>query len=75
MKFRDFRAVVVRNIVRHRRAVGLTQEELAEQARMNIKFYQRVEQQQQNFTVRTLWKICKALNLHPHDIFQPIRKK
>lgn len=75
MKFRDFRAIVVRNIVRHRRKAGLTQERLAERARMNVKYYQRIEQQIQNLTLRSMWKICRALKLHPHDLFQPIRKK
>lgn len=75
MKFRDFRAVVVKNIVRHRRKAGFTQEALAEKAGLNFKYYQRIEQEKQNLTLRTMWKICRALDLHPHDLFQPIRKK
>jgi len=74
MKFSELRTLVSKNIIRHRKKAGLTQEELGEKSKLNYKFLQRIEQQKQNVTLKTLWRICRALKLHPRDLFQAIRK-
>ena len=60
-----------RRIAAQRRAVGLTQEQLAERAGVNVKTVQGVEQGRTEPELRTVTRLAKALgtsieNLVPH---------
>jgi transcriptional regulator with XRE-family HTH domain len=50
-----------RRIAAHRRAAGLTQEELAERAGVNVKTVQGVEQGRTEPELRTMTRFAKAL--------------
>lgn len=48
---------------------GLTQEKLAGIANIDYKFYQRIEYGKRNITLKTLIKICIALDVKPKEFF------
>jgi transcriptional regulator with XRE-family HTH domain len=55
-----------------RKEFGLTQEQLAERAGIDYKFYQSVEAgRQQNVGLFTLEKIAKALQMEACDLIAP----
>lgn len=64
-------SVVLGNRLRHlRKEKGLTQEEIAEKADMNAKYYAQVERGQRNATIGSLQKISVALEVSLEDIFR-----
>lgn len=52
-----------------RKEAGLIQEKVAEDAGIDYKFFQRVESGTRNITLKTLIKICNALNIKLKDFF------
>jgi transcriptional regulator with XRE-family HTH domain len=50
---------------------GLTQAELAEQADVELRFVQRVEQAKVNFGVVALVKLAQALEIAPAELLRP----
>lgn len=54
-----------------RRQRGLSQAQLAKRASMTAQHLQRIESGQQNVTVRSLARLCLALDLHPAALFAP----
>lgn len=52
-----------------RKNAGLTQEKLAEAARIDYKFYQRIESGDRNITLKTLIKISNSLDIKLKDFF------
>jgi transcriptional regulator with XRE-family HTH domain len=57
------------NIARIRKAKGLTLSKLAYMCGTEKANIVRIEQSQTNPTIKTLWKIAKALDVQPHDFF------
>jgi len=45
-----------------RKSSALTQEQLAEKANIDYKFFQKIETGKRNITVNTLIRICDSLN-------------
>ncbi|APR87297.1 hypothetical protein A7982_12646 [Minicystis rosea] len=56
-------------VFERRRALGLTQKELAEKAEMQQSNVARIERGEQNLTVRTLCKLAEALGTTAAELF------
>lgn len=51
-----------------RRALGLTQEDVADRLGMAVRQYQKIESGEVNVTVRTLVRVCGALETDLHGL-------
>ena len=64
---RDF----ARQLKRYRKAVGLTQEEAAEKAGMDTRYYQRIESDKPNAVkIDTIDRLAKALKVPAWKLLQ-----
>lgn len=52
----------------YRKALGLTQEEVAERAELSLRTYADMERGSVNIRMQTLLKICQVLGITPDDI-------
>ncbi len=53
-----------------RRSRGYTQEVLAERADIPLSYLKRLEQKGVNLTIRSILKLCRALETAPHELFK-----
>ena len=67
----DMRALVGRNLVRLRRAAGLTQEQLAERTGLSQQYLSGLERGSRNPTVVTLYEISQALGVSHVELVEP----
>lgn len=67
-EFRLFLQTFGKNVKRQREKAGLTQEDIAEL--VEYKYYQKIEAGKVNITLKTVYKICKKLNIKPADLFK-----
>jgi transcriptional regulator with XRE-family HTH domain len=58
-------ASIAANVVRLRHRVGLTQEQLSEEAGLELRFLQKVERGKPNISVGTLVQLADALGVNP----------
>jgi transcriptional regulator with XRE-family HTH domain len=58
------------NLHRARLAADLTQEDLAERAGIDVRFLQRVERSQTNFSVAVLVAVADALQVEPGKLLK-----
>ncbi|MGZ8406693.1 MAG: helix-turn-helix domain-containing protein [Caulobacteraceae bacterium] len=65
----DWAAIVGANIRRLRKAKGLTQEQLADEAGMAMRYVAGVERGQENPSMIYLVKIAEALGAEPAALF------
>lgn len=63
-------AIVGKNIRRLRKARGLTQEQLAEEAGMAMRYLSGVERGEENPTLRFLVMIADALGVQPAELLK-----
>jgi transcriptional regulator with XRE-family HTH domain len=68
----EFRYVAA-NVVKLRRQLGLTQEELAERVGVNTTALSRIERGTVNFTFRTFLDLAKALRVAPAGLLKPAK--
>lgn len=54
---------------------NLTQEQLAEKLNISWRHLQRLEQQEDKTTIKTLRKIIAVLNIPPEDILEYLKDK
>jgi len=54
-----------------RQSLGLTQKELGEQVDMSQRNVHRIEQGEQNLTLRTMIKLATALDVELEDLLKP----
>lgn len=66
----DIRKVVARNLRRTRRAVGLSQEALAEKARVDRSYVSRVEAGKVSVGLDTLAALARALGVAPSELLR-----
>jgi transcriptional regulator with XRE-family HTH domain len=66
--------VVGKRIGELRAARGLSQGQLAKRAKLTQQHLQRIESGLQNVTVRSLARVCIALDVHPGWLFWPERR-
>jgi transcriptional regulator with XRE-family HTH domain len=64
------RRVVARNLRRMRRERGLSQEELADRARLNRNYVGMIEREENAPTVDALEQLSTALNVDPVSFFR-----
>lgn len=66
--------LVSRNLKRIRKEKGLTQEKLAELSNYSVGFIMNIESEKyyQTFSLGTLWKFGKALNVDIREFFRPL---
>lgn len=64
------RALVGRRIQTLRKGRGLSQEQLAEQARMSPKYLSRVETGRENPTLDILLRLSQGLRVEPYELLQ-----
>lgn len=64
-------ANVGRRVAEVRLLKGLTQEELAEQIRISLRYLQKVERGQSNMTLMTLARWALWLKVDPSDLIRP----
>lgn len=56
------------NVQKHRKALGLSQEQLAERAGLHRTYIGMIERSEKNITLRNIEKIAKALNINIQDL-------
>jgi transcriptional regulator with XRE-family HTH domain len=66
----QWEAIVGANIRRLRKAKGLTQERLAQEADMAMRYVAGVERGEENPSLRFLVKIAEVLEVSPGDLFR-----
>lgn len=66
-EIQEFLELVGQSIKMHRESANLTQEDMSDIA--DYKYYQKIEYGQKNITLKTIYKICKKLNIQPKDLF------
>jgi transcriptional regulator with XRE-family HTH domain len=59
----DWRAILARNVSRLRRQKGLTQEELAFEAKINLTYMGGIERGKRNPSLLVMVRIAKALSV------------
>jgi len=62
-----------REIRRHRNAKGLSQEKLAELAGLNRNYIGFVERAERSPRVTTIFRIARALDLHPGELIREMK--
>lgn len=58
-------------VAERRRADGLTQETLAEQLEVSVKYLQRVEAGTQNLTIQSIVGLANVLGVEPNYLLRP----
>lgn len=61
-------------LLKLRKEKGLTQENLAEKANMNGKYFGRIERGSSDPTMKKVFKICNALEIKPSEFMKQIEK-
>lgn len=67
--------VVGQNVRRLRKARGLSQELVAAEAKIDMRYLGGIERGQENPTVAVIGRIARALSVHPSALFSEIRTK
>lgn len=65
----DWEKIVGANIRRFRKERGLTQEQLAHNANLDLRYLGGIERGEHNPTVAVLGCLAEALDVHPGDFF------
>jgi transcriptional regulator with XRE-family HTH domain len=66
----DWPAVVGTNVRRARQAAGLTQEQLALEARIDLTYAGGIERGRRNPSVKVLARIAEALGVEPAELIR-----
>ena len=61
--------VFAKNVQKHRKALGLSQEQLAERAGLHWTYIGMIERSEKNITLRNIEKLANALNVNIKDLF------
>jgi len=70
----EWGTIIGANIRRIRRERGLTQEQLAHLAGVDMRYLGGVERGEHNPTVDVLGRIAEALSLQPQDLFEIVEE-
>ena len=63
---------VGRQVARHRRALGLTQDAFAAKLRVTAQYVSMVERGVENLGIDSLTKLANALGCRVRDLFEPV---
>lgn len=69
----DPRDAFAANLVRRRRALGLTQDDVAVAAMMDQSQYSRIERARVDPSIRTLTRVARALRTTPSALLEGVR--
>ena len=67
----DMRKIVGRNVLAARKALGITQEQLAERSGFSQQYISGLEQGRRNPTVVSLFEFAQALDVTPVRLLTP----
>lgn len=67
----DMRKIVGRNVLAARKALGITQEQLAERSGFSQQYISGLEQGRRNPTVVSLFELAQALDVTPVRLLTP----
>ena len=65
----EWEEIVGANIRRFRKKCGMTQEQLAMSADLDLRYLGGIERGEHNPTVSVLGRLAEALEIHPADFF------
>lgn len=68
----DWEEIVGANIRRYRKLRGLTQEQLAMSADLDLRYLGGIERGEHNPTVSVLGRLAEALEVHPADFLADV---
>lgn len=71
----DIRSVFADNLKRHRKATGLSQEELAHRADIERAYVSLLERKMNSPTIDMLAKLAKVIGIEPYQLLLPTAKK
>jgi transcriptional regulator with XRE-family HTH domain len=71
----DMRVLVGQNVVRLRKRLGLTQEQLAEKSGFSQQYLSDLERGRRNPTIVSLYELAQALGASHMDLLRPPRQK
>lgn len=66
----DLKKVLAANIKAYRLRLGLTQDQLAKSAKMNVRYLNQVENHGANLTMENLANLAASLEVKPHQLIQ-----
>lgn len=66
---RDYKSELGKHIAQVRRDAGFSQSQLANDAEIDLSTLSRLERGQLNFTIETIIKIARALEMEPKELF------
>ena len=66
----DWRAIVGTNVRRARHKAGITQEQLAHEAKIDLTYAGGIERGRRNPSVQVLGRIADALGVEPADLLK-----
>jgi transcriptional regulator with XRE-family HTH domain len=64
----DFKEILRKNIKNNREALGLTQQELADQTGYQVSYISRIERKACNLTIEVISQFAAALSVSPADL-------
>ena len=71
----DVCTLVGMNLRHYRKKAGLTQEQLADEAKSSSYYISCLERGKENVGIRTLERLCKPLRISVALLFQPVPKE
>lgn len=66
---KNYRTIIGTNLKKLRKEQDLTQEDLADKAKLNPAYYGRIERGEMNVTLDSLEKLCEALKVEFPSLF------
>jgi transcriptional regulator with XRE-family HTH domain len=69
---KSLRSRFAENLRIQRHAKGISQEALADRAKLHRTFVSEVEREMRNLSIDNIEKLAKALDVDPQDLFKPI---
>lgn len=60
------------NLKRLRTTAGISQEELADRARLHRTYISSIERAQRNVSLENIFQLAEALGTTPAELFQPV---
>lgn len=67
----ELRRILARNVLRRRKALGLSQEVLAEEAGIDRTWLSQLETAKAAVSVDVIEKVARALQIEPHHLLTP----
>lgn len=71
----DPKRILGHNVRRIRHEAGISQEELADRAKLHRTYISSLERAERNVSVENIFAIAEALNVPPGDLLKPIPAK